>query len=232
MKSLITKQKTLESREVAKMTGKVHSHLLRDIKGYKDILDQNPNLDSANFFIASTYTNENNQSYPCYLLTRKGCDMVANKMTGEKGILFTAEYVTRFEEMEKTLNPGINNLQTIALMHAEVGELIAATVDMDGRITNLEQVMTIDYSQQEEIRSKVAQKVVESLGGMDAPAYKELNKKAFSQMWKDYKRVMQVNSYRNTAVKDYEKAEQFIEAWKPSRELELMILGSNSQMRM
>lgn len=29
--------------------------------------------------------------------------MVANKLTGAKGILFTAEYVTRFEEMEKQL---------------------------------------------------------------------------------------------------------------------------------
>ena len=27
--------------------------------------------------------------------------MVANKMTGEKGVLFTAAYVTKFEEMEK-----------------------------------------------------------------------------------------------------------------------------------
>lgn len=32
--------------------------------------------------------------------------MVANKMTGAKGVLFTATYVTRFEEMErKLLNP-------------------------------------------------------------------------------------------------------------------------------
>lgn len=30
--------------------------------------------------------------------------MVANKMTGEKGVLFTAKYVTKFEEMEKELN--------------------------------------------------------------------------------------------------------------------------------
>lgn len=29
--------------------------------------------------------------------------MVANKMTGDKGILFTATYVTRFEEMENEL---------------------------------------------------------------------------------------------------------------------------------
>ncbi len=29
--------------------------------------------------------------------------MVANKMTGEKGIIFTAIYVTKFEEMEREL---------------------------------------------------------------------------------------------------------------------------------
>lgn len=40
---------------------------------------------------------------PSYYLTRKGCDMIANKMTGEKGTLFTAAYVTRFHEMEDEL---------------------------------------------------------------------------------------------------------------------------------
>jgi phage antirepressor YoqD-like protein len=34
--------------------------------------------------------------------------MVANKMTGEKGVLFTAAYVTKFEEMEKALQPKLN----------------------------------------------------------------------------------------------------------------------------
>ena len=96
-------QLVTNSREVADMVGKQHPHLLRDIKGYKEVIDQNPNLDSANFFIESTYKNENNQSYPCYLLTKKGCDMVANKMTGEKGVLFTATYVTKFDEMEKQI---------------------------------------------------------------------------------------------------------------------------------
>jgi len=59
--------------------------LLIDIFDEK-LIDQNPDLDSASFFIESSYLNENNQTYPCYLLTKKGCDMVANKMTGEKGV--------------------------------------------------------------------------------------------------------------------------------------------------
>lgn len=97
-------QLVTDSREVARMTDKTHAHLMRDIQGYKKVLDQNPNLDSANFFINSTYQSDTGQNYKCYLLTKKGCDMVANKMTGQKGVLFTAEYVTRFEEMEQEIN--------------------------------------------------------------------------------------------------------------------------------
>jgi Rha family phage regulatory protein len=91
-----------ESRQVAEMIGREHSHLMRDIRGYIEVLRQS-NFGFSNFFIESTYLSEQNKTLPCYLLTRKGCDMVANKMIGEKGILFTAAYVTRFEEMEQQL---------------------------------------------------------------------------------------------------------------------------------
>lgn len=80
----------VDSREVVEMTGKIHSHLLRDIKNYKATLDNanvemKPELASTNFFIPATYQDNLNRTKPCYLLTRKGCDMVANKMTGDKG---------------------------------------------------------------------------------------------------------------------------------------------------
>ena len=35
--------------------------------------------------------------------------MVANKMTGDKGILFTATYVTKFDDMEKRLTDPVQN---------------------------------------------------------------------------------------------------------------------------
>lgn len=68
---------------MAKMVEKEHYNLLRDINGYIDILSGSPNLGYENFFIESSFENRGKQ-YPCYLLTKKGCDMVANKMTGEK----------------------------------------------------------------------------------------------------------------------------------------------------
>jgi Rha family phage regulatory protein len=65
-------QPVADSREVAIATDKQHPHLLRDIKGYESILEDNPNLDSRQFFIKSTYINEQNKEQPCYLLTRYG----------------------------------------------------------------------------------------------------------------------------------------------------------------
>lgn len=94
----------VDSRQVAKMIGKRHDNLIRDIDGYVNILGQTSKLRTDNFFVKSSYQAGTGKTYPCYKLTRKGCDMVANKLTGEKGVLFTAEYVTRFEEMEKQLN--------------------------------------------------------------------------------------------------------------------------------
>lgn len=55
----------------------------------------------SDFFIPHTYKDSTGRTLPCYFLTKKGCDMVANKMTGEKGVLFTAAYVTAFEAMRQ-----------------------------------------------------------------------------------------------------------------------------------
>ena len=91
-----------DSREVAEVVGKRHTDLLRSIDSYKGIL-LNAKMRSVDFFIESTYKDSTGRELPCYLLTKIGCDMVANKMTGEKGILFTATYVTEFDEMEKQI---------------------------------------------------------------------------------------------------------------------------------
>nr|DAI49381.1 MAG TPA: regulatory protein [Caudoviricetes sp.] len=95
----------VDSREVAEAIGKQHAHLMRDIKNYCDILDKSSEskIGLADFFIPSTYIDSQDKERPCYLLTKKGCDMVANKMTGEKGVIFTAMYVSAFEKMRERI---------------------------------------------------------------------------------------------------------------------------------
>lgn len=95
----------IDSREVAQMIEKPHNDLMKSIRNYSDILNAG-NFSLVDFFIPSTYTDGKGESRPCYLLTKKGCDMVANKMTGEKGVIFTAMYVSAFEKMrEKITKP-------------------------------------------------------------------------------------------------------------------------------
>ena len=81
--------------------------LLRDIRNYAEIIRHSTerNFALSDFFIESTYKDPTGRTLPCYLITKKGCDMVANKMTGEKGVLFTAAYVTAFEKMREALKP-------------------------------------------------------------------------------------------------------------------------------
>lgn len=111
----IYNKQLIDSREVAKIIGKRHDHLLRDIRNYIKVIEDSPTLSSADYFVESTYVNSQNKIQPCYLLTKLGCDMVANKMIGEKGVLFTATYITKFYEMEEQLKlKGLNFTQTYA----------------------------------------------------------------------------------------------------------------------
>lgn len=218
-------QFVVDSREVAEMVEKNHCDLLRDIRNYIQTLDKSENakLLSRDFFIPSTYTTEGNfKEYPCYLLTRKGCDMVANKMTGEKGILFTAAYVTKFEEMEKSLQYKSLSpeLQAIFAHDKQIQEV-------SFRVEKLENTMTIDYTQQEILRELANAVVIHHLGGKETSAYRKLAPKAFSEFWNCYKRIMAVNSYKNTAVKDYNKGVEVIKGWKPNEELQLLIHVTN-----
>ena len=99
-----SKQQVIDSRDVAKMVGKSHAHLMRDIRDYIDDILTDPKLDSLDFFIESSYKDAKGEARKCYLLTKKGCEFVAHKMTGRKGTIFTATYVSLFNEYEAEHN--------------------------------------------------------------------------------------------------------------------------------
>lgn len=84
------------------------------------------------------------------------------------------------------------------------------TVEMDNRITNLEERMTIETGSQKVLCDLVNKKVMAVLGGKDTPAYRELGKKVFRQCWNDYKKILDVASYKDTPVKDFDLAKKVI----------------------
>lgn len=104
---------TITTLEIADMMEMEHGKLLRKLegdknrKGYIEILNE-AQMGVVDYFIKSSYADAKGEMRPCYEVTKLGCDFLANKFTGEKGILFTARYVKRFYEMEKdqrNINP-------------------------------------------------------------------------------------------------------------------------------
>lgn len=218
----INGQLVTESREVAKMIDRQHKGLLRDIRRYIDVLDQSADLRSANFFIESTYTNKNNQSYPCYLLTKQGCEMVANKLTGEKGVLFTAAYVTKFNEMEKQSNQPKSHLEALQLTVKEL-------TSQDKRISNLEENMRINSGQEFHLNTIGKRKVIESLGGYESPAYQKLSKKVFARFWRDFKQHFMIPRYSDLPKVKFDEGVKFIQVRQPDTSTRLEIDAINQQ---
>ena len=95
-------KQVIDSRDVAQMVEREHKELMKSIRVYAQYLAEGE-IPLGDFFIESTYLDANNQTRPNFLITKRGCDMIANKTTGKKGVLFTAAYVTAFEEMRQAL---------------------------------------------------------------------------------------------------------------------------------
>lgn len=139
---------TISSREVAKMMEREHKEILRMIEGnerrgivgIKPIIDQSAELHFANYFIESTYDDRGRQ-LKCYECTKMGCEMLANKLTGEKGILFTARYVNKFNKMEQYIKeqqvPQLTEKQMLQLqiLNGDEMERIGALKQYEGVIT-------------------------------------------------------------------------------------------------
>ena len=68
---LATTIQTMSSREIAELTGKSHSHVMRDIRAMMAELEGNPDLDSV--CKSTTYNGSNGQSYNQYELDKDTC---------------------------------------------------------------------------------------------------------------------------------------------------------------
>ena len=94
---------TISSREVAEMMEVQHKHLLEKIDKINETFESRK-IGSQKYWTESSYKTEgNNKTYREYQVTKKGCEFLAHKSTGEKGIVFTDRYMDKFEAMEKAL---------------------------------------------------------------------------------------------------------------------------------
>lgn len=178
----------VDSREVAEMVDKRHANLVRDIENYLLVLGQNSKLSSDEFFIESSYQAGTGKFYKHYLLTKKGCDMVANKMTGEKGIIFTAMYVDAFHQMQEhiqqqTMNAPRTQLEAIKMFVQIQEEQQAFNERIQNEVKGIRNIVGIETKNWRNDTNNIIRAIAQHLGGGEqhqkvrAESYKVLEQK-------------------------------------------------------
>ena len=164
----------IDSREVAAWVEKNHKDLMRDIRGYVDCMEGERKIAPSEFFLESTYVSEQNKTLPCYLVTRKGCEMVANKLTGQKGVLFTAAYIEKFHEYEEKLKRPMSptdllELQVKALREIEnrQDEQTKAIAATNARIDSIKDAVTLNTQSWREDCRKLIVRIARNMGGYE-----------------------------------------------------------------
>ena len=169
MNELITQSQTISSLEIAEMLEVSHRDVMRKIdgstdrKGYIEILGE-AQMGVTDYFIKSTYLTDQNKELSCYLITKMGCEFLANKFTGEKGVIFSAKYVKRFNEMEQHIqNPSLTysnlspQLQFMINIENEQKAIKSEMSSLKTRVAEIECTKTVDpeASWKHEINSKI-----------------------------------------------------------------------------
>ena len=217
------------SRQIAEDFDKRHADVIEKIEEL--IKTENSVM---TMFIETSYKAGTGKSYKEYLITRDGFSLLVMGFTGLKALQWKLKYIEAFNKMEQTLREPQKQLTQIEMMELQfkiLKEQGQKLDEVEEKVEVLSNSMTIDYGQQEVINRIAKERMVQVLGGKDTPAYRELSKKVYSNLWKRYKQVFHVASYKDTAKKDYEEAIKYIEEWKPSKEIGYMIAGANSQIQ-
>ena len=214
-------QYVVDSRQIAEMTGKLHKNLIRDIENYIQIMESS-NLSYgltepvSSFFIKSSYSVDgSDRQYKCYLCTKMGCEMIANKMTGEKGILFTAVYVSKFNQMEKSSE------KEAALIAATASSqrALAISQNIENRMTGLEKFVkrvadsiTLTSNEQRLIQRAIVKRVKLLLD----TDYRRYRAQYFAWIYRELKDRYGLGSYRDLPRVNFEEAMTWISVWRPS----------------
>lgn len=210
-------ERTITSMEVASMVEKSHDNILRDIRRIIGHLGDVKNEES--YFIESTYVNSQNKEQPCFLLTKKGCELYGTRMTGEKGTLFAIEYIERFNEMETTVKQlalPTDPMEILQLTFEAQKQANEKLDNVDTRVTELEENAPLSPGDYGHISRLVNQRVSTVIN----ERHLKLTQKQRSQLYKDLnaeiKAVMRVPSRTQLRQRHYNDTIDFILNWQPS----------------
>lgn len=111
----------------------------------------------------------------------------------------------------------------------EIDNLKSEVSGVKETIGTLVNTMRIDGAQEFKLRNSGQKKVLEVLGGINSPAYIEVGRKAFSELWQGFKQHFNLPRYSELPRSQFDEGLYFVSKWRPSTSLEIEIEKHNLQ---
>lgn len=96
-----------------------------------------------------------------------------------------------------------------------------------------EENMVVDYGQQCALKTQVNAVVIQALGGINTPAYSDKNvrSRTYNECNRDIQNWFRVNSRNNIPRKRFDDAVDYIQRWRPSMNMSMLIRQTNEQVQ-
>lgn len=207
---------TVSSREVAEMMEVRHADLIGKIERHTTILEKvnERNFSLVDLWQLSSYKDAKGETRKEYQVTKKGCEFLAHKTTGEKGDIFTIRYMNKFDKMEKALkeqnipsymiDDPIKRAEKWIEEYKEKQLLEAQNDKLNKEINHKEDVIIglVDDISLAEKRARIKQVINHNANGRYAERYNLLYKEFQDKYHIDLKRRMD-NLKLKSIVKNY-----------------------------
>lgn len=207
---------------------KVRERINENIKRFKegiDLINIKRILDTDTLQRLGYVKQSITQAENIYLLSERGYAKLIKIMDSDLAWEIHDQLMDEYFSMrEERVNPYANlSPELQMLIKLEQGQ-----TELNQRVGDLENNMTIDYSQQETLRLAISTRVYQLLGS--AKENVKLRSKVYSNLHRFIKKEFSVNSYKNIAVKEFERARALITTWLPDEIMMLAIEGARAQM--
>ena len=141
--------------------------------------------------------------------------MVSNKLTGAKGVQFTAKYVSRFNKMENH----IKQVETIQkpVTQTELLKMTAGSlIEMDTRVTELEENAPLSPGDYSYISRIVNQKVRQVIGERQLKPNKKQRQLLYKELNSEVKKITGTPTRSQLRQRHFEIVTAFVRDWQPS----------------
>lgn len=166
----------MTSIQIAEVTGKRHSDIMRDIRDELEKLE-NGGVDGQRKFALSSYTTEQNKEMPCYQLTKEGVLQLAARYDAVVRAKLIELAMKQDQQIQlHNLSPQLQLLINIEteqkLLRQEFKATTHKVIEAEHKVTEVKEelqgmrdIITLDTRSWREDTSRIINKIAQKLGG-------------------------------------------------------------------